>query len=152
MDKTAGFVPRWAAYMLDSFIAFPLNLLCILLFPDNPLLIIAGTITLNWLVYIGFLCSAWQATPGKYLLHLYVTDAEGRPLHFGQASERYFAHLLPFLPFYSSLSFPLNMIVMFWLLLLWYFPISLTPQHTGLHDILCKTRVRKGRPNLGGKT
>ena len=43
-----------------------------------------------WAYYGLFEASKWQATPGKRLLRLYVTDLNGLPLTFWRASLRYF--------------------------------------------------------------
>ena len=41
---------------------------------------------LMWIYYAAFEASSWQATPGKKLLRLYVTDLSGRPITFARAS------------------------------------------------------------------
>ena len=53
-------------------------------------LAIAGT----WLYYAGFESSSWQATPGKKVLNLAVTDMYGARISFGRASGRFFSELL----------------------------------------------------------
>ncbi len=50
----------------------------------------AGT----WLYYAGFESSGWQATPGKKVLGLYVTDIAGRRISFARATGRFFGKLL----------------------------------------------------------
>lgn len=49
-----------------------------------------------WLYYAGFHSSAWQATPGKRLLGLKVTDTTGGRLTFIRALARAIVLLLPF--------------------------------------------------------
>jgi uncharacterized RDD family membrane protein YckC len=39
-----------------------------------------------WIYYASFEASSWQATPGKRVLRLYVTDLAGRPITFSRAS------------------------------------------------------------------
>ena len=43
------------------------------------------------LYFSVFECSSWQATPGKKLLGLYVTDLAGNRVSFARASGRFFA-------------------------------------------------------------
>jgi len=53
----------------------------------------------SWLYYALSESSSWQATPGKKMLDLKVTDMSGQPISFGRASGRFFAriisHLIP---------------------------------------------------------
>lgn len=53
----------------------------------------------SWLYYALSESSSWQATPGKKILNLKVTDMGGQPITFARASGRYFAkiitHLIP---------------------------------------------------------
>jgi uncharacterized RDD family membrane protein YckC len=39
-----------------------------------------------WIYYASFEASSLQATPGKRVLRLYVTDLTGRPITFSRAS------------------------------------------------------------------
>ena len=48
----------------------------------------------GWLYYAYFESSAWQGTPGKKMLNLFVTDMNGNPVSFGRASGRYFAKMI----------------------------------------------------------
>ena len=47
-----------------------------------------------WLYYALFESSAWQATPGKRVLGLFVTDLNGNRISFAQASGRFFAKMI----------------------------------------------------------
>jgi uncharacterized RDD family membrane protein YckC len=53
----------------------------------------------SWLYYALSESSSWQATPGKRILNLKVTDMGGQPITFARASGRYFAkiitHMIP---------------------------------------------------------
>jgi uncharacterized RDD family membrane protein YckC len=53
----------------------------------------------SWLYYALSESSSWQATLGKKMLDLKVTDMSGEPISFGRASGRFFArivtHLIP---------------------------------------------------------
>jgi len=48
----------------------------------------------SWLYYAGFESSSWQATPGKKVLNLAVTDMYGARISFGRASGRFFPKIV----------------------------------------------------------
>jgi len=48
----------------------------------------------SWLYYALSESSSWQATPGKKMLNLKVTDMTGEPISFGRASGRFFARII----------------------------------------------------------
>jgi len=48
----------------------------------------------GWLYYALSESSSWQATLGKKILNLKVTDMTGQPITFGRASGRYFAKII----------------------------------------------------------
>jgi len=49
---------------------------------------------MNWIYYAALESSVWQATIGKKLLGLMVTDLAGNRITFGRASGRFFGMLL----------------------------------------------------------
>lgn len=51
-----------------------------------------------WLYFAGTESSAWQATIGKRMLGLGVTDEAGEPISFARATGRYFGKVLSALP------------------------------------------------------
>jgi uncharacterized RDD family membrane protein YckC len=57
------------------------------------------TLGVRWLYYAFSESSSWQATLGKKMLNLTVTDMSGQPISFARASGRYFSkfitHLIP---------------------------------------------------------
>ena len=56
----------------------------------GSLLVVSGIlIVLVWLYYAGLESSAWQATIGKRLMHVVVTDLYGRRISFGRATGRF---------------------------------------------------------------
>ena len=55
---------------------------------------IGVSIILQWLYYAYLESGEKQATWGKQILGLYVTDLSGNPIAFGRASGRYFAKLI----------------------------------------------------------
>lgn len=73
---------------------------------------------------IVFVCSAWQATPGKRYCKLKVVTDQGEKLNWSQSAVRHLfsgASLLP--------------------LAFGYFMIAFSPQKAALHDIVARTRV-----------
>lgn len=123
----AGFWLRFVAYLIDgliSGIAFVILLVPLIILSgagtffsrigsgedidDNTaaflgLGVIFGifgiVLLVSWLYYALSESSSWQATPGKKMLNLKVTDMEGKPITFARASGRYFAkiisHMIP---------------------------------------------------------
>jgi len=51
-------------------------------------------LVVSWLYYALSESSSWQATLGKKILNLKVTDLTGQPISFGRASGRYFAKII----------------------------------------------------------
>ena len=113
----AGFWTRFTAYALDSLIlGIPFALIFMpiiysVFFDTQELtkqmasedvrgyyvlyssIIKAAIISLiAWAAILGFLtCAKWQATPGKRIMGIYVTDANGSKPRFGQLFLRYLA-------------------------------------------------------------
>jgi len=104
----------------SAFIRLPdTNTTSLLALPQLTPLAIALTIPAVWLYYAFFEASAWQATPGKRALRLYVTDLNGRPITFARASLRHFAKMI------SSLT-----------LMVGYLLAGFTQKKQALHDIV----------------
>jgi uncharacterized RDD family membrane protein YckC len=51
-------------------------------------------LVVSWLYYALSESSSWQATLGKKMLNLKVTDMSGQPISFGRASGRYFGKII----------------------------------------------------------
>jgi uncharacterized RDD family membrane protein YckC len=138
----AGFWLRAVAFLIDTLIfsflfgllvtAYPTKLMT---FPDantqSPLALPRATwqgflllFVMMWVYYAFFESSSWQATPGKRLLKLYVTDLSGRPVTFGRASIRYFGRKI------SELTF-----------LVGYAIAGFTEKKQALHDIIASCLV-----------
>jgi uncharacterized RDD family membrane protein YckC len=123
MDPLASFFRRLLAWIIDylliSFISsFILSFLLIFIFgfegpetfvyDENFIRDMSDTLgpwqylifVIWWLYEAGFLAGNWQATPGKRLLGLYVTDKEGYPLSFSTATIRYLGKILGTLIFF----------------------------------------------------
>ena len=140
----AGFWRRLAAYAIDTVLLFVglfiLNVLVqffVILgllssgqtLTDESyagtLLVLSGIlIVLVWLYYAGLESSAWQATIGKRLMRLVVTDLYGRRISFGRATGRYWSKILSTLILFAG----------FWM-------IPLTQRKQGLHDLIASTLV-----------
>jgi uncharacterized RDD family membrane protein YckC len=78
----------------------------------------------GWLYWALLESSAWQATIGKKILGLKVTDLEGRRISFARASGRYFAKLI------SQL-----------LLLFGFAMAGFTAKKQALHDLIAQCLV-----------
>jgi uncharacterized RDD family membrane protein YckC len=101
-EEYAGFFQRFAAVFIDAIL---LNIVLLPLrfiipgtgFADpNPNMGMVGVVfVINvlviWLYEAGMISSSWQATLGKKALRIKVTDLDGRPIGFAQATGRYFA-------------------------------------------------------------
>lgn len=141
----AGFWLRAIAYLIDSIILGIVVSITILgplirhagLSLDNPWVIFTNTnrqviainllmIMASWLYWALLESSRWQATLGKKLLGLYVTDLQGKPITFARASGRYFGKLI------SSFT-----------LLVGYFMAGFTEKKQALHDMLASCLVLK---------
>jgi uncharacterized RDD family membrane protein YckC len=141
----AGFWLRLFAYIIDSLvltltagvvIGIPLvNRGAIS--PDNPWAIDTGTtpqlialrlliLMVQWVYFALLESSPWQASLGKKLLGLQVTDLEGKRISFARASGRFFATLL------SG-----------FILLIGFIMIAFTQRKQALHDILTDCLVIK---------
>jgi uncharacterized RDD family membrane protein YckC len=138
----AGFWLRAVAYLFDTvlislvfsliasfypstFIKFPDAASTLLTsLPQLTPIAFAITITATWFYYTMFEASAWQATPGKRVLRLYVADLNGQRVTFARAAARNFAKII------SSLTF-----------LVGYFVAGFTEKKQTLHDILSSCLV-----------
>ncbi|HXT86420.1 MAG TPA: RDD family protein [Verrucomicrobiae bacterium] len=74
---------------------------------------------ISWLYFAAFESSPWQATPGKKVLGLRVTDLEARRISFVRASGRYFGKII------SSLLFGIGFLM-----------AGFTEKKQALHDML----------------
>lgn len=143
----AGRLERLLANLLDSIIlVVPAGLAAGLLQGSN--LAIAATFFCSLSYYTYFTASAWQATPGKRLLGIYVIRTDGQRFTKRDALERFLAYIIPSLPLYTSVvSEQIAPVICFWLSLFWYAPILFTDERVGYHDRLCSTRVFLGKVN-----
>lgn len=84
---------------------------------------VIGTL-LQWLYFTVSESSGWQATLGKKMFGLRVTDVDGNKLGFGKANGRYWGKIL------SAL-----------ILFIGFLMIAFTQKKQGLHDIIAGTLV-----------
>ncbi len=88
--------------------------------------IVAFALTVAYNVY--FNSGKWQATPGKRLLGLHIVTLTGEPVSGWLAFGRWAAYIL------DGLTLDIGFLMIAW-----------TREKTGLHDILCGTRVVYGK-------
>lgn len=144
----AGRVERLFANLLDTlFLMLPNIALVNLLGGEGPALL-AGFAAYG-VYYTYFVSSAWQATPGKRLLNIYVVMEDGSKPQLVHAFERFIVYVLPTLPLYTSvLPTHAAQTLFLWLNVMWFAPILYTPERRGVHDTLVGTRVVTGKAGL----
>ncbi len=107
-------------------------ILAILGFDSTTIQVIAGIMgycigfILNWLYFTMLEASAKQATPGKMVLRLIVTDLDGNRISFGRANGRYWGKII------SAV-----------ILMVGFIMAGFTEKKQALHDILAGTLVVK---------
>jgi uncharacterized RDD family membrane protein YckC len=137
----AGFWLRTAAFLIDNLILgfvftiviasdpaafivnFDLNAMPFKAIPRFTPLGIVVVYLIVWIYFTFFEASAWQATPGKRILRLYVTDLGGRRLTPARAALRNIARLLS------------------GIVLVGYFLAGFTEKKQALHDIIASCLV-----------
>jgi uncharacterized RDD family membrane protein YckC len=128
--RYAGFWRRFAAYWIDWFIFFSIELFIAAargiplsarqtIEPAELAKNLLLGIFIGWLYAATFESSPWQATIGKRAMDVYVTDLKGRRLGFVQASGRFFGKIV------SALILGIGFIM-----------IAFTERKQGLHDLL----------------
>jgi uncharacterized RDD family membrane protein YckC len=135
--RYAGFWIRVWASLVDSFVSVlvivPLIALAKLGWsseynePAAALIGFVASCVIGWLYYAMFESGSWQATPGKRLLGIRVTDMNGSRISFGRASGRYFGKIISALVFYIG-----------------FIMVGITDKKQGLHDKLSETLVLRG--------
>ncbi len=143
--KYAGFWLRVLAYIIDSILGVLLMLtvgflvgamigfiIAVVGGSEEDIKAIAGfagnviSLVISWLWYTLTESSTWQATPGKKILGLKVTDEQGNRISFGLANKRYWSKIL------STL-----------ILLGGFLMVAFTEKKQGLHDKIAGTLVVK---------
>jgi len=141
----AGFWRRLAAYVTDSLVLLAAIIVVALIISvfvvltvalsgrqvdtnaaanlmETPLQVIS--LALGWLYYTLLEASPWQATLGKRVLGIKVTDLEGGRISWGRANARFWSKIL------SSLILGIG-----------YLMIAFTKRKQGLHDMIASTLV-----------
>ncbi|WP_084151598.1 RDD family protein [Thiomicrorhabdus sp. Milos-T2] len=136
-----GFWKRLGAYIIDWLILAVISVLLMIMLgvylaylgknPDNEaammgVSLIGNLVTLfiAWFYYAGMESSSKQATYGKSLLGMKVTDLHGERISFLRASVRYFSKILSVL-----------------ILFIGFIMIAFTSKKQGLHDMIASTLV-----------
>lgn len=132
----AGFWIRFVAIFLDSIISviFSVILTFVLRMAVGfdtedmmaTLLINLFSAVFGLIYYAGFESSKYQATLGKQMMGIYVTDESGAPISFLRATGRYFAKII------SSV-----------ILLIGFIMAAFTSKKQALHDMIASTLVLK---------
>lgn len=140
MAKYAGFWYRLLAYfidwiiiivamnfMLQNFLTYYQDIYYLI---NDPYVfqVIKGLFALpiTWLYYAIMESSKYQATIGKSILGISVTDLKGNRISFGRASGRFFAKII------SGLTLGVG-----------YIMIAFTEKKQGLHDMIAECLVIK---------
>ena len=102
----------------------------------SKLAVATGFVLSMGIIYYTLLeSSAWQATLGKRLLGLYVTDDEGRRIGGGRALGRWFCKFF---------------LAYFWVNIASLATIPFSKNKKAMHDYAARTLVLRGRPAPGG--
>ncbi len=124
----AGFWARFFAHLIDGLImVVPLLILRFLFsgsLTDSNGIGSVVEIVVVWLYYAIQESGANQATFGKRVMEIKVTDMRGGRISFGRATGRYFAKIL------STI-----------ILLIGYIMVAFTKRKQGLHDMIAETLV-----------
>ncbi len=119
----------------------------------------------SWVVVLYFTLlhrSKWQATVGKRLCNIHVVDKEGKRIGIFRSFFRAISHyiiglLFLFVAIYLLVFFDMkedNLLL--WIVciifvsinILWYLMAFFTKERTAGHDLICKTRVVFGKPDM----
>jgi uncharacterized RDD family membrane protein YckC len=135
----AGFWLRFAAIFVDGLVFLPLTIVSLVLQSAEKsaddtsvkvtlaliiVLVALFSLVVRWLYFALMESSAWQATLGKKLIGLRVTDMACQRIGFGRATGRYFGKIL------SALIFMIGFMMAGW-----------TERKQALHDMIAGTLV-----------
>ena len=132
-----GFWKRVVAYLIDAFIiAFPVTMIFGTVIPQTMMTeniqVTSVAVSMpqvimlvaSWVYFAGLESSAWQATVGKKMLGMQVTDTSGKRIDFIKATIRYLSKFL------SS-----------FFLMIGFIMVAFTEKKQGLHDFIAGTTV-----------
>ncbi|RKD21833.1 hypothetical protein BEP19_14575 [Ammoniphilus oxalaticus] len=123
MNRPAGFWVRLLAIIADTIVLSFINMFFILFLGESSLFYALSAV-IGWLYFAGLESSSRQATLGKMLFSLKVTDLSGNRISFARATGRYFSKAI------STL-----------LLFLGYLMVAFSSRKQGLHDKIASTLV-----------
>ena len=136
-----GFWKRVIAYLIDGLIiAAPITMIFGTVIPDvmtadnvqaRPFAVTVPQLVMiiaSWIYFAGLESSEWQATIGKKILGMKVTDMAGQRINFVKATVRYLSKLL------SS-----------FILMIGFIMVAFTAKKQGLHDFIAATTVVNSR-------
>lgn len=126
-----GFWRRFVAFMIDGIIIVPpFMLLSYLIYGttdfENIRAIYLPFGVISTAYFVLFPITRLQATPGKAILKMKITNRQFEKITFWQSFGRYFASVLSHM-----------------ILFIGYFMIGFTPKKRALHDFLANTLVTK---------
>jgi uncharacterized RDD family membrane protein YckC len=122
-------------------LSFPEALLMFAFGPESGISIL-GRFFIYAAYFTWFESSPWQATPGKRIFKIYLARRGGTPLTRAQALERFLVFMVFTFPAQLSMfSQGSAALLTVWIFLIWLVPILATPERTGVHDMICGTRV-----------
>ena len=132
-----GFWKRVIAYLIDAFIiAFPVTMIFGTVIPQTMMTdniqVTSVAVSMpqvilfvaSWVYFAGLESSVWQATVGKKMLGMQVTDTSGERIDFIKATIRYLSKFL------SS-----------FFLMIGFIMVAFTEKKQGLHDFIAGTLV-----------
>jgi len=127
-----GLLVRSVAFLIDVILfliaTFILGLIIGIFYDtEDTVYVVTGyavPVIMLWLYYAIMESSPRQATLGKMVLQIIVTDNEGNRISFGRATGRNFAKIISII-----------------ILLIGFIMIAFTKRKQGLHDMIAKTLV-----------
>lgn len=121
----AGFWIRFVAVVIDWMILFVgAGIVSAITFGGGVIIALAGP----WLYEALMMSSEWQATVGKRVMSIIVTDVYGRRISFARATGRHFAK-------YISA----------FILFIGFIMAAFTARKQALHDMIAETLVVRGK-------
>ena len=126
-NQYAGFLIRLLAYFIDStIVVIFLAIFGMMLFPSYGMVFLLSMPLAFWLYEALMTSSIRQATFGKMIFNLRITDMKGSKISFGRASVRHFSKYISHAIAYIG-----------------FIMIAFDDKRQGLHDLLAKTFVVK---------
>ena len=120
-EPYGGFWKRVLAWLIDSIVvSAAVGIIVAVTFGAGFVAFFAG----HWLYEAFMTSSPWQATLGKRVLNMVVTDLDGRRLSFGRATGRHFAKWI------SAMALGIGFLI-----------VAFTGRKQGLHDMIASTLV-----------